>query len=143
MTQLPTGTVTFLFTDIEGSTARWETQRDAMEAALERHDDLLRKAIEGHGGIVFKTVGDAFCAAFPAAAAGLAAAVDAQRAVATEDWSGFGADFAPLAVRMGLHLGGAALRGGDYFGQSVNRVARIQAAGHGGQILLSAVMRGA
>ena len=134
---LPTGTLTFLFTDIEGSTQRWEHQRDAMAAALVRHDALVRAAIEQHGGHVFKTVGDAFCAAFAHADDALAAALDAQRALADEDWSAFGADFADLRVRMGLHTGKADARGGDYFGQPLNRTARLMSAGHGGQVLLS------
>ncbi len=139
MPTLPTGTVTFLFTDIEGSTARWDHHPDAMRAALVRHDALLRAAVEAHAGHVFKTVGDAFCAAFATAGAGVAAAIAAQLAVAAEDWSAFGDGFLPIAVRMGLHTGEATERGGDYFGQPVNRVARIEAAGHGGQVLLSGV----
>ncbi len=137
MHSAPTGTVTFLFTDIEGSTARWDRHPDAMRAALVRHDALLRGAVEAQSGHVFKTVGDAFCSAFGTAGAGLAAAIAAQRAIAAEDWSAFGDGFPPLAVRMGLHTGEATERGGDYFGQPVNRVARIEAAGHGGQLLLS------
>ena len=134
---LPTGTLTFLFTDIEGSTQRWEHQREAMAAALVRHDALVREAIEQRGGHVFKTVGDAFYAAFADADAALAAALDAQRALAAEDWSAFGADFADLRVRMGLHTGKADARRNDYFGQPLNRTARLMAAGHGGQVLLS------
>ncbi len=137
MSQPPTGTLTFLFTDIEGSTARWETQREAMAAALVRHDTLLRGAIEGRGGTVFKTVGDAFCAVFADAEAALGAAMDAQRALAAEVWSAFGPDFADLRVRMGIHHGKAEERGGDYFGPSLNRTARLMSAGHGGQVLLS------
>ncbi|MBK7782514.1 MAG: SUMF1/EgtB/PvdO family nonheme iron enzyme [Ardenticatenia bacterium] len=133
----PTGTLTFLFTDIEGSAARWEAQREAMSAALVRHDALLRGAIEGRGGTVFKTVGDAFCAVFADAVAALSAAMDAQRALAAEAWSAFGAEFADLRVRMGIHHGKAEERGGDYFGPSLNRTARLMSAGHGGQVLLS------
>jgi len=132
-----TGTLTFLFTDIEGSTARWETQREAMADALVRHDVLLREAIEGRGGKVFKTIGDAFCAVFTDAEAALGAAIGAQRALAGEAWSAFGADFAELRVRMGLHTGKADERGGDYFGPALNRTARLMSAGHGGQVLLS------
>jgi len=132
-----TGTPTFLFTDIEGSTARWERQREAMAAALLRHDALLRAAIEGRGGTVFKTVGDAFCAVFEDAAAALGAATDAQRALAAEPWTRFGAEFTDLRVRMGLHAGKAEARGGDYFGPALNRSARLMSAGHGGQVLLS------
>ena len=137
MTHPPTGTLTFLFTDIEGSTARWEAQREAMAGALVRHDTLLREAIEGRGGTVFKTVGDAFCAVFADAEAALGAAMDAQRALAAEAWSAFGAEFADLRVRMGIHHGKAEERGGDYFGPSLNRTARLMSAGHGGQVLLS------
>ena len=138
----PTGTVTFLFTDIEGSTQRWDEFPDAMRAALERHDTLMRVAVAGQGGYVFKTVGDAFCAAFATAGAGVTAAIEAQRILAAEDWSVFGDGFSPLLVRMGLHTGEATERGGDYFGQPVNRVARLESAGHGGQMLLSGVTAG-
>ena len=135
MMQPPTGTVTFLFTDIEGSTRRWEQQPDAMRDAVARHETLLRQAIEGHRGYVFKTVGDAFCAAFPTAPEALAAAIAAQRALRDEAWDSAG----PLQVRMGLHTGVTDEREGDYFGPPVNRVALIEAAGHGGQVLLSQV----
>jgi predicted ATPase/class 3 adenylate cyclase len=129
----PTGTVTFLFSDIEGSTAHWEEQRAAMPAVLRRHDELIRGAIESHGGHVFKTVGDAFCAAFARAPDALAAAADAQRALAAEDWSAVGG----LAVRMALHSGTTDEREGDYFGPTVNRVARLLAVAHGGQVVVS------
>src|SRR5262247_1694 len=95
---LPTGTVTFLFTDIEGSTRLWEAQHDAMRAALARHDALLRQAIEAHGGFVFKTIGDAFCAAFATAPDAVAAALDAQRALAAERWP----EAARIRVRMAV-----------------------------------------
>src|SRR6187399_1860919 len=95
--------ITFLFTDIEGSTARWEHHREAMATALVRHDELLRRAIELRGGHVFKTVGDAFYAAFEDALDAVGAALDAQRALAAEDWRRFGPDFAHLLVRMGIH----------------------------------------
>ena len=136
MPPLPTGTVTFLFTDIAGSTALWERDRDAMQSALAQHDALLRTAIESRGGHVFKTVGDAFCAAFARAQDAVEATVDAQRALSAADWSMLG-EAAPLQSRMGLHTGEADERGGDYFGPPVNRVARLEAAGHGGQVLLS------
>ena len=109
MTQSPSGTITFLFTDIEGSTRRWDEQPEAMPHALARHDTILREAIERHGGYVFKTVGDAFCAAFARATDAVVAATTAQRALATEDWVGVG----PLRVRMALHTGIADERGGD------------------------------
>jgi formylglycine-generating enzyme required for sulfatase activity/class 3 adenylate cyclase len=131
------GTPTFLFTDIEGSTARWESQREAMAAALARHDKLLRSTIETRGGHVFKTVGDAFYAAFADPAGALAAAIDVQRALGAEAWSAFGPDFADLRVRCALHHGKAEARGGDYFGPALNRTARLLSAGHGGQVLLS------
>src|ERR687886_677786 len=96
----PTGTVTFLYTDVEGSTRRWEAHPAAMKAAMERHDALLREAIEGHGGVVFRTMGDAFCAAFPLAQDALAAALAAQRALAVEMWP---LEVGELRVRMALH----------------------------------------
>lgn len=130
----PTGTVTFLFSDIEGSTVRWERDREAMAAALSRHDALMREAMETRGAYVFKTMGDAFCTAFAAAADAIVAALDAQRALASEDFSAVEG----LRVRMGLHAGSAHERDGDYFGPAVNRVARLLAVGHGGQVLLSA-----
>ncbi len=141
MSQAPAPLLTFLFTDIEGSTARWEAQREAMSAALQRHDTILRGAIEGQGGQVFKTVGDAFCAVFAETRAALAAALAAQEALWREDWSGFGPAFAELRVRMGLHVGPAEARGGDFFGPALNRSARLMAAGHGGQVLLSQTAR--
>ena len=134
---LPTGTVTFLFTDIAGSTQRWEHDRAAMSAALDRHNAILERAIAAHGGHVFHTAGDAFCAAFADTAGALAAAVDAQRALALERWDEVAAGFEPLRVRMGIHTGLVELKDGDYFGRPVNRVARLMAAGHGGQVLVS------
>jgi predicted ATPase/class 3 adenylate cyclase len=133
MPDLPTGTVTFLFTDIEGSTRLWEHEPQAMAAALARHDALVREAIVRHAGHVFMTAGDAFCAAFQTAPSALAAACDAQLALANEPWTGS----ARLKARMALHTGVAEIRDNGYFGQPLNRVARLLAAGHGGQILLS------
>ncbi len=129
----PAGTVTFLFSDIEGSTQRWERNAEAMSAALQRHDALMRESIEAHGGYVFKVIGDAFCAAFVTAPDALAAAVRAQRALSASDFSSVGG----LRVRMALHTGKAEDRDGDYFGQTVNRVARLLAIGYGGQVLVS------
>ncbi|MGZ3496907.1 MAG: ATP-binding protein [Vulcanimicrobiaceae bacterium] len=129
----PSGTVTFLFSDIEGSTERWERDRDAMGAALTRHDALMREALQARGGYIFKTIGDAFCAAFFTAPDAVAAAHDAQRALAAEDFSAVGG----VRVRMALHTGTVEERDGDYFGPPVNRVARLLAAGHGGQVLIS------
>ena len=134
-TPLPTGTVTFLFTDIEGSSALWETRHDAMRAALARHDALVRACIESHGGHVFKTGGDSFCAVFATAPQGVAAAFDIQHALQ----GAFRAAPLRLAVRMAVHTDAAEFRDGDYFGPPLNRVARLLAAGHGGQTLLSEI----
>jgi class 3 adenylate cyclase len=134
MTVPPTGTVTFLFTDIEGSTRLWEHDAPAMQKALARHDEILQNTIEDRGGYVFKTVGDAFCAAFDTATDATGAALAAQRALLEEGWAD---EIGPIRVRMALHAGAAEERGGDYFGPPVNRVARLLSAGHGGQILLS------
>jgi predicted ATPase len=116
--------VTFLFTDVEGSTRRWETDADAMRAALAAHDEVLRSAIQAHDGFLFKHTGDGVCAAFESPKSALDAAVDAQRAL-------------ELPVRMGLATGEAELRDGDYFGAVLSRAARVMAAGHGGQVLLA------
>jgi predicted ATPase/class 3 adenylate cyclase len=129
----PTGTVTFLFTDIAGSTKLWEQHPEAMKVAVSRHDAILRAVVEAHLGFVVKTTGDGLLAAFGTAHAALAAAVQAQRSLLAETWSEIGS----LRVRMGLHTGPAEEREGDYFGPVVNRAARLMAAGHGGQILLS------
>ncbi|HMD02874.1 MAG TPA: adenylate/guanylate cyclase domain-containing protein, partial [Candidatus Baltobacteraceae bacterium] len=133
MKPAPSGTVAFLFTDIEGSTVRWEAYPDAMKSALRRHDALLREAIERRGGRVFKTIGDAFCAAFGTVRDAADAAFDAQRALAASEWS----EVDGVRVRMAIHAGTADERDGDYFGQAVNRVARLLAIGNGGQVLLS------
>jgi predicted ATPase len=116
--------MTFLFTDIEGSTRRWEADAVGMRAALAAHDEVLRAAIEEHGGLLFKHTGDGVCAAFRSPRSALDAAVGAQLAL-------------ELPVRMGMATGEAELRDGDYFGAALNRAARVMAAGHGGQILLA------
>src|SRR4051795_2825181 len=121
----PSGTVTFLLTDIEGSTRRWETDPEAMRAALVLHDEVLRSVIEARGGWLFKHTGDGVCAAFGSARAALDAAVAAQQMLA-------------LPVRMGIATGEADRRAEDYFGPVLNRTARVMAAGHGGQILVAA-----
>ncbi len=131
--QIPSGTVTLLFTDIEGSTRLWEAEPEAMTLGLRRHDEILRSTIEQAGGYVFKTVGDAFCAAFSTAEAGLAAALAAQRALTGQDWP----TKQPILVRMALHTGACEERDNDYFGPAVNRVARLESVAHGGQVLLS------
>ena len=120
----PSGVVTFLFTDVEGSTRRWEADADGMRMALAAHDEVLRSAIEAHGGFLFKHTGDGVCAAFASPRSAVDAAVAAQRAL-------------ELPVRMGIATGEAELRDGDYFGAVLNRAARVMAAGHGGQILLA------
>jgi predicted ATPase/class 3 adenylate cyclase len=131
----PTGTVTFLFSDVEGSTTLWEAHPAEMQEALRRHDDVLRGALTAHRGYIFKTVGDEFCVAFPDVPSAIAGALEAQRAISSADWSAV----EKLSVRMALHTGLADERNGDYFGQVVNRVARLLAIGHGGQILVSGI----
>src|ERR1700740_139906 len=120
----PSGGVMFLFTDVEGSTRRWETDAGAMRAALIVHDKVLRTAIEAYDGVLFSHTGDGFVAAFASPMSAVNAAIDAQREL-------------QLPVRMGLATGEAELRDGDYFGTVLNRAARVMAAGHGGQILLA------
>ena len=123
-TAAPSGVVTFLFTDVEGSTRRWENDANAMRAALAVHDKSLRMAIEAYDGFLFSHTGDGFVAAFASPMSAVNAAIDAQREL-------------QLPVRMGLATGEAELRDGDYFGTVLNRAARVMAAGHGGQILLA------
>jgi len=130
---LPTGTLTFLFTDIEASTRLWEQFPEAMQRALARHDALLPRAIEQHDGGVVKSTGDGCLAAFATAPDALAAALTAQQAFVAEPWP----EPTRLKVRMALHTGVAELRGGDYFGTTLNRCARLLATAHGGQVLLS------
>jgi class 3 adenylate cyclase/DNA polymerase III delta prime subunit len=133
---LPTGTITFLFTDIQGSTPLWEREPEKMAAALQINNAALRQAIEVHGGVVFKTVGDAFQAAFATAPQALKAAIEGQRALQSAAWN----DLGPLQVRMGLHTGEAELDpGGDEYAVShtKNRIGRIHSVACGGQILLS------
>jgi predicted ATPase/class 3 adenylate cyclase/Tfp pilus assembly protein PilF len=138
MTQLPSGTVTFLFTDIAGSTRQWERYGSAMHAAVAWHDALMRQAIQQRQGYIFKALGDAFCVAFPTAADAVEAALAAQVALATQqDASGEQGRRPVIKVRMSLHTGSAELREGDYFGAALSRVARILGVAHGGQVLLS------
>ncbi|MFL5735384.1 MAG: ATP-binding protein [Chloroflexia bacterium] len=156
---LPTGTVTFLYTDIEGSTRRWELNPSAMKSAVERHDAIMWSSVRENGGVVFRTMGDAFCAAFPTAPQAASAALAAQRTLHAEDWDAFfgappvGTDPSPvgarhaspsplaapsaLRVRMALHTGTGEVGGGDYVGPPLNRVARLLSAGYGGQVLVS------
>jgi predicted ATPase/class 3 adenylate cyclase len=123
------GTVTFLFTDIEGSTQRWQLDGRAMAVALAAHDDLIRSVVERHGGVVFKHTGDGMCAVFTSAPAAVAAAVEVQTGL-------------ELPVRIGLHTGEAESRDSDYFGPTLNRAARVMDAGHGGQVLVSSATAG-
>src|SRR3954454_12861297 len=133
MRELPTGTVTFLFTDIEGSTRLVQALgSDAFRSLLDRHDAILRRSIEDGDGAVVRTEGDSFFAAFPTATGAIRAAVEAQRGLASEAWP----ENATIRVRMGLHTGEGRLGGDDYVGIDVHRAARIAAAGHGGQVLL-------
>jgi predicted ATPase/class 3 adenylate cyclase len=133
MGEMPVGTVTFLFTDIEGSTRLWQEDEVSMRTAVARHDLLLQDVVAGHGGVVFSTMGDGLAAAFQTASAAIACAVEAQGVFHRESWG----TVRPVSVRMGLHTGEAELREGDYFGTAVNRAARLEAVGHGGQILCS------
>lgn len=128
----PSGTVTFLFTDIEGSTHMWETYPEQMQAAFPRQEHILRQGIEAYGGYPYKMVGDAFQAAFSTASAALQAAIQIQRGLSVQTWGE-----TPIRVRMALHTGVTEERGDDYVGPVLNRVARLLAAGYGGQILLS------
>jgi len=137
----PTGAVTFLFTDIEGSTQLWQKDRAGMETALARHHAILKTAISDHAGYVFQIVGDAFCAAFATPTEGLLAALAAQRALLNEAWGELGR----IRVRMALHTGAAEVQPADYTageyrsGITLSRAARLLSAAHGGQVILSQV----
>ena len=137
---IPSGTVTFLFTDIEGSARACEENQSGrgqsgLARRLARHNAILDEATTQNSGSVFKTIGDAYCLAFGTADDALATAIDAQFALAEEDW-GCGV-VRPVRVRMGLHTGPAQAQEGDYYGPALNRTARILATGHGGQVLCS------
>src|SRR5215472_7666165 len=132
----PAGTVTFLLTDIEGSTRLWETVPDAMELALEQHNRLVTSVIEEHGGVVVTSrgEGDSFFAVFASAVAAVEAAGACQLRIGTEDWPAGAA----LRVRMGLHTGEAQVQDGDYADHApINRCARVKAAAYGGQVLVT------
>jgi predicted ATPase/class 3 adenylate cyclase len=137
MRELPSGTVTFLFTDIEGSTRLWEEHPQAMQDALARHDDIVRNAIESHAGHVVKTTGDGFHAAFATACDAVDAASSAQVHLRQGEW----ADTGLMRVRMGLDSGAAEIRDGDYYGSVLNRAARLMSVAHGGQVVVSAACR--
>jgi predicted ATPase/class 3 adenylate cyclase len=138
MVSSPTTTNSFLFTDIEASTARWERHPDAMNEAVARHDRLAREIVESHGGYVFRTVGDQICAVFADADDAVLAATRFRAALDHESWP---EAISTIRARMGVHTGPAIARDSDYFGPTVNRVARLMDAGHGGQILLSGATR--
>ncbi len=133
MGQPPAGTVTFLFTDIEGSTRLWESATESMRRALESHDVILRSAIDENDGYVFATGGDGFAIAFHRVGDAFATALATQTKLAAESWP----EGAVIRVRMALHTGEASERGGDYFGPAVNLTARLMATAHGGQIVCS------
>src|SRR5947209_6355311 len=134
MIALPTGTVTFLYTDVEGSTELWQQHPEVMTDVIARHDAMLKEIIASHGGQVFRTVGDAVHAAFTDPAAAVEAALAAQRAVSAEPWP----EGIALGVRIGIHTGAVEVNEDVYAGHTLNLVARISDAGNGGQILLSA-----
>ena len=131
--QPPVGTVTFLFTDIEGSTRLQEDYPQLIRETLIRHDSILWGAVGDYNGTVYRHTGDGMCAAFTNASDAVAAALQAQQHLAQEDWGEVGA----VRVRMGIHTGEAAERQGTYFGSTLNHVSRIMSIGHGGQVLLS------
>jgi predicted ATPase/class 3 adenylate cyclase len=132
--ELPTGTVTFLFTDIEGSTRLWEEHSESMKKAIARHDEIVRGAIERNQGVVFSTMGDGMAAAFVSAPDALRAILEAQQGLAAEAWD----DTGPILVRMGLHSDEGRLRApGQYVNRPLNRCARLMALAHGGQVLVS------
>ena len=131
MTNLPTGTVTFLFTDIEGSTQLWEKHPEEMKSALAKHDAILKDTIESNSGHVIKTTGDGIHAVFAKAMDTVNATIQAQH-ILQQTSEFFKNSEVSLRVRMGLHTGEAELRENDYYGQSLNRAARIMAVGHGG-----------
>jgi len=127
----------FVMTDVVGSTALWESHGEEMRAALEVHDRLVHGAVESAGGRVFKHTGDGMIAAFEEADGAVAGALDAVEALTGAAWGATG----PLQVRVSVHAGTASGREGDFFGPPVNKVARINGIGHGGQVLVSDVAR--
>jgi class 3 adenylate cyclase len=132
--ELPAGTVTFVFTDIEGSTRRWEAVPEAMAGSLALHDQVLRAAFGHHGGVVYSAMGDGMAVVFASAAGAVRAVLEAQRALLEAPWP---PETGVLKVRMGLHADEAVLRDGQYANRPLNRCARLMAAAHGGQVLLS------
>ena len=133
MSELPSGTVTFVFTDLEDSTRLWEEHPDAMRVALARHDAILRDVVEAHAGTVVKSTGDGAYAVFGVAADAVRAASAVVVALHRSEWAATG----PLKARLGVHTGSAEHRDDDYFGPALNRASRLMTIGHGGQVLLS------
>src|SRR4029453_4061781 len=134
MAELPSGTVTFFFTDLESSTRLWEELPEAMADALARHDEILRDAVDAHEGVVLSRMGDGIAAAFASAPHAVAAAVEVQQLMATEPWTETG----PLRARMGLHTDEGRMRApGEYMNQPLDGGPRLLATAHGGQVLLS------
>ncbi|TFH17476.1 MAG: adenylate/guanylate cyclase domain-containing protein, partial [Acidimicrobiales bacterium] len=129
---LPSGVVTFMFSDIEGSTRLWESDPSGMRRSLARHDEIFRVHVADAGGHVFKHTGDGFAAAFESGSAGMAAAASVAAALASEPWEG-----PALKVRIGLNSGEAEPVDGDYFGSTITRSARVMDAGSGGQVIVS------
>ncbi len=129
-----TGVLTFVFTDIEGSTTRWDRAPDAMAQALATHDAIVSETLQAHGGNVFKRLGDGFCCVFPVPARAAQAAVEVQRKLAGQAWD---QAVGELRIRIGVHTGNALSADDDYFGPALNRAARVMACAYGGQILLS------
>ena len=138
MSTRPSGTISFLFTDIEGSTRLWAGDPETMKESLARHASILRDAVDTHDGSVFKHTGDGMCSVFSLASDAVGAALNAQRSLAREDWA---AD-CPIRARMAIHSGQAEERDGDYFGPFLNHVARLMSTAHGGQVLLSTAAAG-
>jgi predicted ATPase/class 3 adenylate cyclase len=144
MSEAPfSGILTFLFTDLEGSTPLWEQHPHLMQEISARHDELLRAAFEAHGGRIVKTTGDGFHVVFKSPSDGIVAALAGQQALAAEDWP---QEIGDLKVRMGLHSGESQSRDRDFYGPELNRAARVMGVGHGGQVLVSgtttALLRG-
>src|SRR5690348_8272543 len=133
MTDLPTGTVTFLFTDLQGSTRLWEEHPGGMRDSLAQHDAILSEALTTHAGHVVKTTGDGVHAVFVNPSDAIDAAIAAQLALQNVAWGATGG----LRVRMGIHSGVAELRDGDYYGTVVNKAARVMSVAHGGQVVVS------
>src|SRR5215211_9435460 len=134
MAEMPSGTVTFLFTDVENSSSLWDRDGTAMMLALARQVALLREAVDAHGGVLYKTAGDGTQSAFPTAPAAISAALTAQSALLAEPWPD---ELGPLRACMAIHAGEAEPRGGDYLAAPLNRLARLLAMARGGQILLT------